>query len=250
MFILKNKNQIAEIIKQDETFTIIAEKSDDSGVLKDAKFIIKSKVDYEEKELKKKIKVTDDREFSINKAGKGEYYLKLANIGFNQSKFVTLCPEVEAFLRKCGGEMGNFIYEITRVTADLDRQKNGVDGAAMNDVLTLIYLIYGDTVFTSKEATIEVEISSGEKRGQTKVSPCITGNATCNVVTGIEVEAVLREVLMVIFPWDKVKINMCLNARKDRLAFIERCIEVYPEKATYLRRYFSQENAVRTTLQI
>lgn len=79
MFVFKKNNQLAELIKKEENFTIIAEKSDNSGVLKDSNFIIKSNFDYEENELKEKIKVTDDREFSINKTRKGEYYLKLKN---------------------------------------------------------------------------------------------------------------------------------------------------------------------------
>lgn len=43
-------------------------------------------------------------------------------IGFNITKQITFCPEVEKFLKE-NGEEGKFLYDITRVTADLDRGK-------------------------------------------------------------------------------------------------------------------------------
>lgn len=164
---------------------------------------------------------------------------KITMIGFNISKQITLCPEVESFLKR-NGEQGQFIYDITRTTANLDRGKNKVDGASMNDILTLLYLIDEDNIFESKEAEVKVDITNTEKRGQTVIKEPGKGS-NCNVVTGADATKIIREMLNTVFPGKEEEIEEALEARQLRVMCRDYIIENLPERAEEVKRTWNKE---------
>jgi purine nucleosidase len=140
---------------------------------------------------------------------------KITMIGFNVSKRITLCPEVESFLKE-NGELGDFIYRITRRTANVDRDKNKVDGPSMNDILTLLYLLEEGKMFETKKAVVDVDIK-GETRGKTNILEPEAGKAVCNVLTGADGTAIIREMLTVLFPEKLEEIEDVLERRAFRI---------------------------------
>lgn len=143
-------------------------------------------------------------------------FKKITMIGFNVSKTVTLCPEIETFLKK-NGEDGRFIYDITRVTADLDRRKNKVDGASMNDILTLLYLVGDKKMFKTKQANVLIDTSMKKTRGRTEIKEITDKTTSCNVVTSVEGDLILREMLTKLFPGQEEAIEAVLIERKERI---------------------------------
>lgn len=163
-------------------------------------------------------------------------------IGFNITKQITFCPEVEKFLKE-NGEEGKFLYDITRATADLDRGKNKVDGASMNDILTLMYLLEEEGIFETKQAGIKVDTSNNETRGQTQVIANNEDLASCNVVTGADGTKIIREMLTTIFP-DKTKdIENALEGREDRIKVRNYLIRNLPARKEEVLRLWNQEGA-------
>lgn len=179
---------------------------------------------------------------AAKKVFKSGFESNITMIGFDQSKFVTLCPEVESFL-KTSGEMGKFIYDITRVTADLDRSKNKVDGASMNDVLTLLYLLYGEKIFSTMKALVEVDVSDAETRGETIVMP-FDGNV--QLITGINIEMALQKVLNVLFPGNSKEVSARLFVRMVRLAMLKSAEGSFSEEQ--LHSWFKDEGADKRTV--
>lgn len=143
-------------------------------------------------------------------------FKKITMIGFNISKQITLCPEVESFLEQ-NGEMGKFIYDITRTTADLDRWKNKVDGASMNDILTLLYLLGEGEMFETKQASVDVDITEGETRGRTNIVELEAEKTVCSIVTEADGTAIIREMLTVLFPDKQEEIEDVLEKREFRI---------------------------------
>ena len=130
---------------------------------------------------------------------------KITMIGFNVSKKVNLSPEIIDWLQN-NTEFGQLLEEMTRITEYLDVNKNSVDGASMNDVLTLEYLV-NPSIFTSKRAAVQVDTSEPvydsrhndiSTRGQTVISEADEG-AKSNVITGVDQTKALEELFSVFF---------------------------------------------------
>lgn len=143
-------------------------------------------------------------------------FKKITMIGFNISKTVTICPEIETFLKQ-NNEMGRFIYDSTRVTADLDIRKSKVDGARMNDILTLLYLLDDGKMFKTKKGQVIVDISMEETRGKTSIRENTKGESFCNIVTEVESTLAIKEMLTILFPGQEEAIEKLLKQRKERM---------------------------------
>lgn len=169
-------------------------------------------------------------------------FKKITMIGFNITKQITLCPEVENFLKQ-NGENGQFLYDITRVTADLDRNKNKVDGAGMNDICTLLYLIGRDKMFETKQADVEVDTTENETRGRTNILNHKEGSSKSNVVIKANGTAIIREMLTTLFP-DKIdEIEEALDGREFRISTRDYIIETLPEKKEVVKSLWNREGA-------
>lgn len=169
-------------------------------------------------------------------------FKKITMIGFNITKQVTLCPEVETFLKQ-NGEYGKFLYDITRVTAGLDRGKNRVDGASMNDVLTLLYLDRKNEIFKTKKANVDTDISNEETRGQTTITDSASTATPCNVVTSADGTEIMRELLSTLFPTKLEDIETALYAREDRIASRDYLLQMLPEKRDAILSLWNREGA-------
>ena len=164
-------------------------------------------------------------------------FKKITMIGFNVSKYVTLCPEVERFLKQ-NGEYGDFIYRITRDTAKLDRWKNKVDGASMNDILTLMYLD-NENLFKTKKADVEVEVDT-ETRGRTLVK----NGTSIDVVTNADGERILREMLTTLFPGKENEIEEVLDYREGRMASRDYLLQMLPGRREEILKCCNEEYSV------
>lgn len=169
-------------------------------------------------------------------------FKKITMIGFNITKQITLCPEVEKFLKQ-NGQDGNFIYDITRTTADLDRWKNKVDGASMNDILTLLYLLKEDNMFKTKQADVDVDISQDETRGRTNILEHEEGKSVCNIVTAAEGTPIIREMLTTLFQGKEEEIEEALEGRELRIATRDYIIETLPEMKDRILKIWNKEGA-------
>lgn len=138
-------------------------------------------------------------------------FKKITMIGFNICKTTIFCPKIEKFLK----QHGRFIYDITRVTADLDRKKNKTDGARINDILTLLYLSKGEKMFKTKKANVLVDISNEETRGRTEIKECRREDTTINVVIEVDDDLAIREMLMTLFPGKEIYIKKVLKEKKS-----------------------------------
>lgn len=169
-------------------------------------------------------------------------FKKITMIGFNITKHVNLCPELEEFLKNTD-EMGKFIYDITRVTAELDRTKNKVAGASMNDVLTAIYVLHPE-FFKGKPASVNVNVSTGTYKGQTIIDDAKEGNS-CNVIIEVERDEILREFLSIIFPDQKEKIEEALKNKKERENVIDELLKQHPDSKDVILEILQNENAAK-----
>lgn len=178
-------------------------------------------------------------------------FKKITMIGFNVSKMVTLCPEIEIFLKQ-NGEIGRFIYDITRVTANLDREKNKVDGAIMNDILTLLYLIWDEKMFKKKQADVLVDTSKEETRGRTEIKEGTNGSASCNIVTTVDGTLIIREMLTKLFPGQEDAIEKVLKNRQERIEYRDYMLSKFPEKREKILKLFngeSSEQAIKVAIE-
>ena len=171
-------------------------------------------------------------------------FKKIVMIGFNVTKQITFCPEVEEFI-KAQGEYGKFLYDITRVTADLDRGKNRVDGASMNDILTLMYLL-DDGMLETKKASVTVDTSDLETRGQTVIGE--SGNV--DVVTRADGTRLIREMLVTLFPGKEKEIEEVLAKRQERIDLRDFLLKSIPDYKDKILQHWNGEHAVEVMRQM
>lgn len=170
---------------------------------------------------------------------------KIVMIGFNITKQITFCPEVEEFLKKQGQD-GKFLYDITRVTADLDRGKNKVDGASMNDILTLMYLLEEDGMLETKKANVNVDISNSEKRGQTVIGE----NGNVDVVVKADGTRLIREMLVTLFPEKEEEIEDVLDKRQERVNLRDFLLKNVPNQKESILKHWNGEHGVEVMRQM
>lgn len=166
-------------------------------------------------------------------------FRKITMIGFNVSKHFTLAPELE-HLFLCNHIKDSFTYDITRDTANLDRNKNKTDGASINDALTAMYLLNKDS-FESKSAKVDVDISHSKTRGRTNI---LNSNEkeVCNIVTGIDKETLTKELMTTIFPNMEEKILLAMKYGDARNAIIDELSQMFPNAQNLIRTKFSNYN--------
>lgn len=174
-------------------------------------------------------------------------FKNITMIGFNVSKKIGLCPEIETFL-KTGDENGKFLYDITRTTAVLDRYKNKVDGASMNDVLTLLYLT-NPNAFSSKPATVDVDIGLSKTRGKTIIG-LNSSKPICNVVTDADAQSLLCEMLLTLFPDKSDEIDDVLARRKLRVQARDYLLKTLPNKKDKILSLFNSEEAEQSVAEM
>lgn len=104
-------------------------------------------------------------------------------IGFNVTKKVTLDKNLEELLNNSKDENAKFIYNITRDTAKLDREKNKVDGAIINDAVNVCYLLNKNSV-KFKKACVEIETNDQVRLGESKVS--YGKKANCKIAKDVD----------------------------------------------------------------
>jgi len=163
-------------------------------------------------------------------------FKKITMIGFNVSRHFTLSPELEHLFIHDHIE-DPFVFNITGATADLDRNKNKVDGASINDALTAMYLLYKDKYFETKNANVEVDISDGETRGKTSIINSSSENS-CNVVTAIDKEALLTELFETLYPEKSAKILAALKFGNARNIIKDELIKKCPNDFEIIHKWF------------
>lgn len=92
---------------------------------------------------------------------------KILMIGFNITKKITIDCDLEKRLLS-DGEIGKFLYDISRTCAKIDREKNGTDGATINDAINICYLI-NKSVLKTRNAYVEINTDKCEKLGESKI---------------------------------------------------------------------------------
>lgn len=137
-------------------------------------------------------------------------------------------------------QVGQFLYDITRITADLDRNKNKLDGASICDILTLMYLLEEEGMFETKKANVSVDISDSETRGRTE----ITEGQNIDVVVNADGTKLLKEMLSKLFP-DKIEeIEDVLSKRQERIAIRDYLLEALPQRKNSILKLFNEERGV------
>lgn len=153
-------------------------------------------------------------------------FKKITMVGFNVSKTFTLSPALEHLFIWDHIEQ-QFVFDMTRDTADLDRNKNKADGASLNDVLTAMYLQHDGEFFTTKPAKVDVDISDSETRGQTVIID--NEGSNCNVVTAIDKYKLQEELFKTIFPEKAQQIDMALKYEKAKDLVKSELLQRYPD---------------------
>ena len=102
-------------------------------------------------------------------------------LGLDVTHKLPLTKKLEDRLLTDDNELSNFIYNISRIGADFDRNE-GHDGLIINDPKTISYLL-DSSIISLKDAKITVEIT-GEKIGKTNVT--FVQKSNCKV--GIDVD--------------------------------------------------------------
>lgn len=97
-------------------------------------------------------------------------FKKIILIDFDVTKKVTLDKKIEEFLISTNDENAKFIYDITRKTSMLDKEKNNTDGMSINDAINVCYLINSRTIKLRKaNVTINTDLKS-DRLGESVVS--------------------------------------------------------------------------------
>ena len=162
-------------------------------------------------------------------------FKKITMIGFNVSKHFTLAPELEHLF--IHGHIENpFVFDITGATADLDRNKNKVDGASINDALTAMYLLHKDKYFRTKKAEVEVDVSDTDTRGKTDIINCKSENS-CNVVTAVDKEALLKELFGTLYPDKTEHIALALKFGKSRDIIKDELSKKFPNNSENIHKW-------------
>ena len=68
------------------------------------------------------------------------------------------------------GQQSPWLYDALRFYVEFHKQREGLDGAVINDVLAIAYLIQPD-VLTFSDLRVAVDLDDGQSRGRTKLDP-------------------------------------------------------------------------------
>jgi len=118
-------------------------------------------------------------------------------IGFNITKEVTINTELEKMLLDSNDSKAKFIYDISRASAELDRNKNKVDGAIINDAINICYLL-DKTVLKLKKVKVEIELDDMERLGESKVY--YNKDYNCNLAVGVNRQKCIKKIFKTLLP--------------------------------------------------
>ena len=118
-------------------------------------------------------------------------------IGFNITKEVTLNTKLENMLLNSKDKKAQFLYDITRSSADLDRWKNKADGAIINDAINMCYLINKKSL-NLKKGKVEIELNNIERLGESKIY--YDKNFNCNVAVGVNSKKCIDIIFKTLMP--------------------------------------------------
>lgn len=130
--------------------------------------------------------ITPYAEFNFHKDPKsvdiviGAGFENVTVIGWDRATRTALLPEYEARLKNSNNELMKFIYDITRTTAERDKEVYG--GAVISDAVVISYLI-DPSIITLEDADMDI-IRHGKKAGQSDIELTST-NKNCKYATKI-----------------------------------------------------------------
>lgn len=92
---------------------------------------------------------------------------EIVMLGLDVTTKLPLTEKLENTLKDINNDVSNFLFDITRTCAKYDREIEGLDGAILNDPLTIAYLI-DPSIVELKNAKINIE-TTGEKIGKSNI---------------------------------------------------------------------------------
>ncbi len=132
-------------------------------------------------------------------------------IGFDVTKKVTFFSELENLFKYSYEKNAKFIYDITRDSAKLDREKNKVDGAVISDAINICYLI-NKRVLKLKRCNVKIETNKIEYLAQSVVS--FEKEANCKIAVDVDSKKCLYVIFSTIIPKLKKSIKKILKCKK------------------------------------
>ena len=133
--------------------------------------------------------ITPYAEFNFHKDPKavdiviGAGFENVTVIGWDRAIRTALLPEYEARLKNSNNELMRFIYDITRTTAERDKDTYG--GAVISDAVVISYLI-DPSIITLEDADMDI-IRHGKKAGQSDIE-LINKDSNCKYAVKIDSE--------------------------------------------------------------
>ena len=133
--------------------------------------------------------ITPYAEFNFHKDPKavdiviGAGFENVTVIGWDRATRTALLPEYEGRLKNSNNELMKFIYDITRTTAERDKDAYG--GAVISDAVVIGYLI-DPSIITLEDADMDI-IRHGKKAGQSDIE-LTNKDSNCKYVVKIDSE--------------------------------------------------------------
>lgn len=121
----------------------------------------------------------------------------LTMIGFDITSQVTINKPLEQLLKKAHNINANFIYAITRSSANIDINKNKLDGATINDAINICYLL-NKNVLKLKKCHVKIENEAKENLGESIIDYHLPSNA--KIAKKINAKACKKIIFNTLFP--------------------------------------------------
>ena len=119
-------------------------------------------------------------------------------VGLDVTRQMVLAPGEATRLAHSGAPQAIWMQDALRFYIEFHKQKEGLDGCIVNDVLPIAALVH-PPVLTFEEQRITVDLDDAEHRGHTRVDP--GGGARVKVATRVEVAPVRRLLSERVFRW-------------------------------------------------
>lgn len=106
--------------------------------------------------------------------------------------------------------LANFLYDITKVGAQYDREVQGHAGYIINDPLTIAYLV-DETILQLKDCHVEI-VTEGEQIGRSIVTEVIDPEKiNAKFAYGVNVKEFYRILFTRLFPQKQEEIERIIN---------------------------------------
>lgn len=129
----------------------------------------------------------------------------IVNIGWNIAVKVPITKEYEDLLKDSKDKNANFIYDITRKTAEIDKEYGG---AIISDPITICYLL-DRTCISFKDAKMNIEIIDMDKISQTIFD--YNDPANCKNAVDLDKRKIYKIIFGTLFKKDKKKLKELLR---------------------------------------